>query len=61
MDEMNIDLIDDFKKIMDENEDVVKISMTPYAKRNFKGEIFSDNLIQTRHGNYKGYDYIINE
>lgn len=46
--EMNIDLIDEFKKIMDENEEVVKIIMSPAAKRNFTGNKFSENLIESK-------------
>lgn len=48
LDDINVEMIDEFKTIMDENEDVVKIGMTPYQKKNFKGEMFAPNLIQTR-------------
>lgn len=48
MDEMNVDMIDHFKKIMDENEDVVKICMTPSARNYFKGNWYGDNLVEAR-------------
>ena len=48
LDEMNIDLIDEFKSIMDNDKDVVKIVMTPAAKRNYTGDKYSDNLIESK-------------
>lgn len=48
LDEINLDLIDEFKTIMDEDEDVVNIKMTPYCKDYYTGGNYTDNLIKTR-------------
>jgi len=48
VDEMNVDLIDEYKNLMDENPDVVKIIMSPAAKRNFKGGWFGNNLVESK-------------
>jgi hypothetical protein len=48
LDEINLDLFDEFKEIMDKNKDVVNIKMTPYCKNYYNGGKFTDNLIKTR-------------
>lgn len=47
LDKINIDLIDKFKKIMDNDNNVVKIIMSPAAKRHYNGGIYNgdDNLL----------------